>query len=88
MPETAMDENYSFVFREHNIRMPRISFIIFAITQATAEEILSDDFFGFCIFCPNPGHIVASLLFSVIIRQIISSPQGSIVFAFKRKIQF
>jgi len=60
VPETAVDENDSAVFREDDIR-PAGKFFVFRSVdgEAVAEfvEQRTDDDFRFGIFIPDPAHV-------------------------------
>ena len=37
MPKTAINKNYRLIFWEHDIRLPGITLIIFAVTKPVPE---------------------------------------------------
>lgn len=60
MPEATVDENNSAVFGKYNIRLAGIAFIVLAVAEAMAEQILPDDFFWLGIGAADAGHILAA----------------------------
>ena len=60
MPEAAVDENNRSVLGKYNIGLAGIAFVILAVTETMAEQILSNDFLRFSIGTADTGHILAA----------------------------
>lgn len=56
MPEAAVNENHSTVFRQHDIRFSRQAFDVQTVAETLGEQGLADDQFRFCVLAPDAGH--------------------------------
>lgn len=56
MPETAMNEDYCMVFRQHDIRMSRQLPVMQPVPETVTVQILPDDHLRLRILAPYPGH--------------------------------
>lgn len=63
VPEAAVDEYNGLVLWQHDIRMSRISPVVFSESQSFRKEIFSDDFLRLGVLAADAGHVVVSLLF-------------------------
>ena len=63
VPEAAVDEYNGLVLWQHDIRMSRISPVVFSESQSFRKEIFSDDFLRLGVLAADAGHVVVALLF-------------------------
>jgi hypothetical protein len=75
MPETAMHENYSSVFREHKVRPTRQVLTVEAKTKTPCMQSAPDNHLGSSVTSPYPGHIVPALFLREDVRHRIT-PRG------------
>ena len=60
MPEAAVDKNNRAVLGKYNVGLAGIAFVILAVTEAVAEQILPNDFLRFGVGAADAGHILAA----------------------------
>lgn len=53
MPETAIYEDNSFIFRKYDIRTPRKFSYIFSVLKTMGKQILTNNFFRLGIFASD-----------------------------------
>ena len=78
MPETAMNEYYSFVFGKNYIRASGKLLYIFTITKTSGEQVLPHQLLWLGSLAPYAGHIIASYFRSVIISHSVHRAKYSI----------
>jgi hypothetical protein len=62
MPEAAMNEDHSPIFRENNIRCSRQIPAMQSEPVAECMQCSADDYFRFCVLAADRSHIPAALL--------------------------
>lgn len=63
VPETAVNENNSFILPKDNIRFPGKGFHIQPVTESAGKQELPYHHFRFGVLRPDPAHVVTSLGF-------------------------
>ena len=53
MPKTTIDEYYSFILWQNNIRTPWQLFNIFSVSEAFAKKIMPNLYFRLRVFASN-----------------------------------
>ena len=71
--KTTIDKYYCFVFWKNYIRLSRKFGNIFSVAESPGKKIFAHNLLRLCIFVPDPGHIVTSLLRSKYICHFICS---------------
>jgi len=71
VPKTSMYKNYSFIFWQHNIRLPRQPLHMQPIPVPVFMQKPAHQHFGFGILAPDARHIVAAGCFGVYIGHAI-----------------
>ena len=77
MPETAVNENYFFVFWEYDIRLPRQFRIVKSIPKPHRMKPFPDFQFGLCVSSVYSGHYPAAPLFTEDVRHSFPSASSS-----------
>lgn len=70
VPETAVDENYRFIFWKHDIRCSRIPFVVYPVPESLRKKIFPDNHLRFCLLSFYLRHVIASCFFAVYVHII------------------
>ena len=60
MPETTVNEDDGFVFRQNNIWFTRKVFIVKCVSETLCMQKFSYKHFRLCILCLYPAHVIAA----------------------------
>lgn len=65
VPETSVDKNDGFVFRQNNVRFSRQGLDVYPVPEPFAEKVFPYEKLGLGVLCPDLRHIVAAGFFGV-----------------------
>ena len=71
MLKAPVYKDHRFIFRQNDVRFSRKPGIVLSVPKSFGKQVFTHDFLGLCVFAPNAGHIVASLLWIVDVRHDI-----------------
>lgn len=73
MPETAVNEDQSTMFREHEIRTPMQLPVLQAVPEPASMKSVPDQQLGLCVPVPDRRHVAAAGLPVVYVSQFRAS---------------